>query len=65
MVTFQESGFIKYLHRPSGLTSSSGITSFEEIIEAAGEAFNMERDLAAALAAFGMVGYERLSYRQH
>ena len=33
----------------------SGITSFEEIIAGAVEAFNMDRDLAAALAAFGLV----------
>ena len=33
----------------------SGLTSFEEIIDGAVEAFNMDRDLAAALTAFGMV----------
>ena len=34
---------------------SSGIASLEEIVDGAREAFNMEHDLAVAVASFGIV----------
>ncbi len=35
--------------------TSSGIASFEEIVIGVGEGYNMERNLAGGLTAFGMV----------
>ncbi|KAH8792950.1 Chloroperoxidase, partial [Flagelloscypha sp. PMI_526] len=38
-----------------GYLPRSGIATFEQIVDAVGEAFNMEYDLASGLAAFGML----------
>jgi hypothetical protein len=54
MVTYRESEADLSLFR-NILTSYSGVASYQQIIEATAEGFNMERNLSAALTAFGMV----------
>lgn len=40
----------------------SGVATLEQIVTASMEAFNMDRDLAAALSAFGIVGFAFFSF---
>jgi hypothetical protein len=54
MVTYRERE-AAWLCLENLLTPYSGVASYQQIIEATAEGFNMERNLSAALTAFGMV----------